>query len=66
MDPTICHYEMVEAMVDDNLSVAKERAISLKEWLDKGGYPPIGYRRKTIEDYILFVFRKTQSLGELQ
>jgi len=44
MDPNVCYQETCDAIeeVDRLLEFARERAISLCDWLKKGGCNPLG------------------------
>jgi hypothetical protein len=40
MDPTQCYLEMLAALSDGDLFTARERALALRDWLDRGGFLP--------------------------
>jgi hypothetical protein len=46
MDPTQCYLEMYEAMRAGDLRTARERALALRDWLSRGGFPPANYSRQ--------------------
>ncbi len=43
MDPNACYKSMVDASNEGNRGLAKEFAIDLKNWLDRGGFEPTNY-----------------------
>lgn len=63
MDPTTCYLEMYEAMRDGDHETARERAIALKEWLDRGGFYPPRYTQVEVDSYLRNVLRRTAYLG---
>ncbi len=63
MDPTTCYLEMFEAMRDGDHETGRERALALKEWLDKGGFYPPRYTKVEVDGYIQNVLRRTVYLG---
>lgn len=62
MDPTTCYLEMYEAMRDGDHETARERALALREWLDKGGFYPPRYTRTEVNAYLANVLRRTAHL----
>jgi len=40
MDPNVTVQEMIEAVLDDEMSVLHERATSLIHWIKMGGFMP--------------------------
>ena len=40
MDPTQCYLEMIAAMQAGDRATAREHALALREWLDRGGFSP--------------------------
>jgi hypothetical protein len=63
MDPTTCYLEMYEAMRDGDHETARERALALKEWLDRGGFYPPRYTHVEVDSYLRHVLRRTAYLG---
>jgi hypothetical protein len=62
MDPTQCYLEMFDAMREGDLSIARERAVALRDWLDSGGfYPPI-YSETEVQCYLSSVLRQTAGI----
>ena len=59
MDPTQCYLEMFEAMKAGDFATARERALALKEWLDKGGFSPPNYTAEEVRGYLANVLRRT-------
>jgi hypothetical protein len=42
MDPTACYGEMLASLQDNDVEAAREHALNLKRWLDRGGFCPHG------------------------
>lgn len=63
MDPTACYLEMYEAMRHGDHETARERALALKEWLDRGGFYPPRYTQVEVDSYLRNVLRRTAYLG---
>ena len=42
MDPTACYREMLASLQDNDVEAAREHALNLKRWLDRGGFCPQG------------------------
>ena len=40
MDPTACYLEMILSMQEVNFETARDFALNLKRWLDRGGFYP--------------------------
>lgn len=62
MDPTTCCLEMFEAMRDGDFETGRERALSLKAWLENGGFYPLRYAKAEVDAYVANVLRRTASL----
>ena len=62
MDPTTAYLAMFEAMKDNDLETARERAVDLREWLGKGGFYPPKYSKVEIDAYVANVLRRTAHL----
>lgn len=45
MDPTKCYEEMIDAVTENDHPTARERAISLRDWIKGGGFAPDGMTR---------------------
>lgn len=63
MDPTICYLEMYEAMKAGDHQTARQRALELKQWLDRGGFYPTSYTRTEVDAYLANVLRRTVYLS---
>lgn len=63
MDPTACYLEMYEAMRDGDLETGRERAFSLKDWLENGGFYPPRYAKAEVDAYLANVLRRTAHLA---
>jgi len=64
MDPTQCYLGMYEAMKAGDLATARERALALKEWLDRGGFYPQNYTQEEVRGYLANVLRRTAELDD--
>ncbi len=64
MDPTQCYLEMYEAMKEGDLTTARERALALKEWLDRGGFYSPNYTATEVRGYLANVLRRTAHLAD--
>ncbi len=63
MDPTQCYLEMFAAMRDGDLATARERALALRDWLDRGGFSPPNYSPTEVHAYLASVLRRTAGLA---
>lgn len=63
MDPTQCYLEMFEAMKQGDFKTARERAIALRDWLDRGGFLPPNYSSTEVRSYLANVLRRTAGLA---
>ena len=59
MDPDATYYEMFAAMRDGKLAEARQHALDLREWLDKGGFYPQRYSKQEVDAYLASVLRRT-------
>jgi len=59
MDPTVCYLEMYEAMKAKDFATARERAVALRAWLDRGGFYPPRYSQTEVDAYLANVLRRT-------
>ena len=59
MDPTQCYLEMFDAMQDRDFATARERAESLRDWLDAGGFYPPEHSPAEVRAYLAKVLRST-------
>lgn len=41
MDPQATWDELQDAIRSNDLEITRERALSLMDWLDRGGFPPV-------------------------
>jgi hypothetical protein len=64
MDPTACYLDMFAAMNRKNFAAARELALALKKWLDRGGFYPPNYTETEVKAYLASVLRRTAQLGE--
>jgi len=63
MDPTGCFLDMFAAMHDDDRETAREYALSLRDWLNQGGFYPHGFTEAEVIAYLASVLRKTANLN---
>ena len=66
MDPTQCYLEMFTAMNERDFATARERALALRAWLDKGGFSPPNYSPTEVRAYLASVLRRTAGLPETE
>ncbi len=66
MDPTQCYLEMFAAMREGDLFTARERAVALRDWLDRGGFSPPNYSPTEVRAYLAGVLRRTAGLKETE
>jgi len=62
MDPTQCFLEMNDAMRDGDWETARERALALRDWLDRGGFYPAGIRPAEVLTRLATVLRRSAHL----
>jgi hypothetical protein len=66
MDPTQCYLEMLTAMNERDFATARERALALHDWLNKGGFSPPNYSPVEVRAYLASVLRRTAGLRETE
>ncbi len=59
MDPNEAYRGMFNSMSMGAFIMARQHAINLKEWLDKGGFYPETYTKEEVDGYIANVLRRT-------
>lgn len=59
MDPTACYREMLASLHDNDLDVAREHALNLKGWLNRGGFCPQGQNLVEVRALLARVLRLT-------
>ena len=62
MDPTQTYLDMFTAMNDDDLETARELALSLRDWLESGGFYPPDYSEEEVREYLSEVLRRTAAI----
>jgi hypothetical protein len=62
MDPTQCYLEMFDAMQDGDLATARERALDLRNWLERGGFYPPSFAETEVYDNLVAVLLRTSTL----
>jgi hypothetical protein len=64
MEPNQCYLEMYEAMKTGDFTTARERALALQQWLDRGGFYPANYTETEVSGYLANVLRRTVGFGD--
>jgi len=64
MDPTQCYLEMFDAMRNGDFAAARERALALRDWLDRGGFYPPNYTHAEVRGCLANVLRRTAASAE--
>ena len=59
MDPTACYLEMILSMQDGDLETARDSALNLKRWLDRGGFYPQEVNILEVDGHLARVLRIT-------
>jgi hypothetical protein len=63
MDPNQTYIDMFHAMRDQDHETARELALSLKAWFERGGFYPYQYTPEAMNAYIAHVLRRTIHLS---
>jgi hypothetical protein len=64
MDPQQCYLEMQEAMRTGDLATARERALALQSWLNRGGFYPPNDSVAEVKASLGTVLEQTASISE--
>ncbi len=64
MDPTQCFLEMNEAVKNADLETARERALALRAWLDRGGFCPSGVDEAQLRSLLAKVIGQSAASGD--
>ena len=59
MDPTACYLEMLLSMQNGDFETAREHALILKRWLDRGGFYPQDENMLEVQGHLARVLRIT-------
>ena len=59
LDPTQTYLDMFNAMNAGDLAAARQNAVTLRDWLEQGGFYPPGYSKEEINAYLNDVLRRT-------
>lgn len=59
MDPTACYLEMILSMQEGHSETAREYALNLKRWLDRGGFYPQEENMLEVDGHLARVLRIT-------
>lgn len=62
MDPNTCYLEIIDAMHEGELELARELASGLKHWFDTGGFYPAPLAKSAMDEYLDGVLRRTAHL----
>jgi len=65
MDPTACYREMLASLQDNDVEAAREHALNLKRWLDRGGFCPQGQSLVDVNARLFEVLRNTAPVAQL-
>ncbi len=65
MDPTACYREMLASLQDNEVEAAREHALNLKRWLDRGGFCPQGQSLEDVTARLIEVLRNTAPVAQL-
>ncbi len=66
MDPTQCYLEMLAAMRDGDLTMARERDLALRGWLESGGFYPPNHAETEVRGHVANVLRRTAVIERLE
>lgn len=58
MDPNAAYREMCEFVNINDMASAREKAIQLKDWLDRGGFYPVYCLKSDVDHYIQNILRR--------
>ena len=59
LDPTTCYSEILTLMRDGDSAAAREHAMNLQHWLNRGGFWPQGYGIAEVKSQLAQVLRVT-------
>jgi hypothetical protein len=62
LDPNTCYLEIVDAMHEGELELARELMLGLKHWFDIGGFYPAPLAKPAMDGYLDSVLRRTVHL----
>ena len=63
MDPTTCYREMLASLEDDDLEAAREHALNLQHWLNRGGFCPPDHNILEVKGQLTRVLRNTDPVA---
>lgn len=58
MDPTQCYNEMLAALAAADIDTTRNHALSLRAWLDRGGFCPTGHTAEEVRATLADVLRR--------
>lgn len=64
MDPTQCYLEMFTAMRDGDFVAARERALALRDWLERGGFYPADFSQSEVRSSLAGILCHTTGLHD--
>jgi hypothetical protein len=59
MDPTTCYHDMLLLMQEGKLRAAREHALNLQHWLNRGGFCPENQELTGVKGHLARVLRMT-------
>jgi hypothetical protein len=62
MDPTVCYRDMLTSLQDGDNEAAREHALNLQGWLNRGGFCPHGQNIITVKAELAQVLCMTATL----
>ena len=66
MNPTACYCEILVSLEDGDLEAAREHALNLKRWLDRGGFCPQGQNIVDVNRRLTEVLHMTNPVARLE
>ena len=66
MDPNACYQQMLDAIeqADQQLAIARERALALHRWLQNGGFYPTCVSEIEVRTAINQIFLRTEEVKD--
>jgi len=61
LDPTTCYTEMLTLMRDGDSAAAREHALNLQQWLNRGGFCPQGHSLAEVNSQLARALRVTDA-----
>jgi hypothetical protein len=64
LDPTTCYAEMLTLMPDGDSAAAREHALNLQHWLNRGGFCPKGHSLAEVKSQLSRALRVTDPVPQ--